>query len=196
MRKILFTLLVGLFISVAYADEGMWMLHLLKQQKLTEMQEMGLKLDDIDIYNPDGSSLKDAVVQFGRGCTGEVISSQGLILTNHHCGYGQIQSHSTIENNYLDDGFWAMSIEEEIPNPGLTVTFIDKIEDVTSYVNECLKRDNEKDSLGVFFLSPNYLNGIAKSKVGEEYLKNNPGRSEEHTSELQSRPHLVCRLLL
>ena len=175
MKKTLFTLLVGLFISVAYADEGMWMLHLLKQQKLADMQALGLKLQETDIYNPEGTSLKDAVVQFGRGCTGEVISSEGLVLTNHHCGYGQIQSHSTIENNYLETGFWAMSKAEELPNPGLTVTFIEKMEDVTDFVLKCLEEDKEKDVDGVFFLSPSYLNNLARDLVGVEYLEKNKG---------------------
>ncbi len=175
MKKIILTLAIGLFVSFAYADEGMWMLHLLKQQKLAEMQAMGLKLQDTDIYDPSGSSLKDAVVQFGRGCTGEVISSQGLVLTNHHCGYGEIQSHSTLENNYLETGFWAMSKAEELPNPGLTVTFIEKMEDVTEFVFKRLEEDKEKDVDGVFFLSPNYLNSLARELVGVEYLAENKG---------------------
>ena len=175
MKKTLFTLLIGMFLTVAYADEGMWMLQLLKQQKLAEMQAMGLKLQDVDIYNPQGTSLKDAVVQFGRGCTGEVISSQGLVLTNHHCGYSQIQSHSTLENNYLETGFWAMSQSEELPNPGLTVTFIEKMEDVTDFVNKCLLEDKDKDVDGVFFLSPKYLNNLARDLVGVEYLEKNNG---------------------
>ena len=175
MRKTILTLLVGLFVSFAFADEGMWMLPLLKQQKLAEMQAMGLKLQDADIYDPSGSSLKDAVVQFGGGCTGEVISSQGLVLTNHHCGYGEIQSHSTLEHNYLETGFWALSKAEELPNPGLTVTFIEKIEDVTHYVLESLESDKEKDVDGVFFLSPSYLNGLARERIGEEYLDANKG---------------------
>lgn len=175
MRKFFLILTASfLILTASTADEGMWMINLLKHQKLSEMQRMGLNLQDYDIYNPNGSSLKDAVVQFGRGCTGEVISSKGLVLTNHHCGYGQIQSHSSLENNYLNDGFWAMTKADELPNPGLTVTFIDKIEDVTKIVKESLERDSEKDSLGVFFLSPIYLNGLAKSMVGEEFLKNNP----------------------
>ena len=175
MKKLLFTLLISIISSVAYADEGMWLLHLLKQQKLAEMHSLGLKLQDADIYNPKGSSLKDAVVQFGRGCTGEVVSSQGLVLTNHHCGYGQIQSHSTLDNNYLEDGFWASSHSEELPNPGLTVTFIEKIEDVTDFVKKCLEEDKEKDTDGVFFLSPSYLNNLARDLVGVEYLKKNKG---------------------
>ena len=175
MKKTMLTLLIGLFVSVAFADEGMWMLHLLKQQKLAEMQAMGLKLQDTDIYDPTGNSLKDAVVQFGRGCTGEVISSQGLVLTNHHCGYGQIQSHSTLENNYLETGFWAMSKAEELPNPGLTVTFIEKIEDVTDFVLKSLEEDKAEDVDGIFFLSPKYLNNLARDMVGVKYLEENKG---------------------
>lgn len=175
MKKIIYILLFGLFISFASADEGMWMLHLLKQQKMGDMQALGLKLQDTDIYNPEGSSLKDAVVRFGSGCTGEVISSQGLILTNHHCGYGQIQSHSTLEKNYLETGFWAMTQEQELPNPGLTVTFIEKMEDVTDFVLKCLEEDKEQDVDGVFFLSPKYLNNLARDLVGVEYLEENKG---------------------
>ncbi len=177
MKKYFLTFLFSFLLISAFADEGMWMLHLLKQQKLGDMQKLGLKLQDYDIYNPNGSSLKDAVVQFGGGCTGEVISSQGLVLTNHHCGYRQIQSHSTVENNYLDDGFWAMTKAQELPNPGLTVTFIDKIENVTDYVKQCLQRDKAQDTDGVLFLSPSYLNQIARDKAAD-YLKN-PGTAVE-----------------
>jgi hypothetical protein len=116
------------------ADEGMWLLPLIQQLNIKEMNKMGLKLTADDIYNINKSSLKDAIVRFGRGCTGEVISDQGLILTNHHCGYGAIQQHSSPEHDYLKDGFWAMSLDEEIPTPGLTVTFLVRIEDVTSQV--------------------------------------------------------------
>lgn len=171
MKKlVLYLTLCYSFVFTASADEGMWMLHLLKQQKFSEMQKLGLELEDHDIYDPDGISLKDAVVFFGRGCTGEVISSEGLVLTNHHCGYGQIQSHSSLENNYLDDGFWAMTRAEELPNPGLTVTFIDRMEDVTDYVKQCLERDKEQDTDAVFFLSPSYLNRIARERAGGELL--------------------------
>lgn len=93
-----------------------------------------------EVYNANGLSLKDAVVHFGGGCTGEVISSEGLVLTNHHCGYGAIQQHSNVEHDYLTDGFWAMNRDAELPTPGLTVTFIDRILDVTDYVNEQLKK--------------------------------------------------------
>lgn len=180
MKRLCATLLLTLaWVGMVSADEGMWMPHLIKQQKLQEMKALGLELDDRDIYNPEGSSLKDAVVQFGGGCTGEVISSEGLVLTNHHCGYGQIQRHSSLENNYLDDGFWAKTREEELPNPGLTVTFTCSIEEVTDWVKACLERDKEKDVDGIFFLSPSYLNRIAREKVGEAFLSANPGTEVE-----------------
>lgn len=171
MKKILLSLILcGVTLWTVSADEGMWILTLLEKQKLASMRQLGFELEDYDIYNPNDTSLKDAVVFFGRGCTGEVISSQGLILTNHHCGYGQIQQHSSIEHNYLEDGFWAMTRAEELPNPGLTVTFIDRIDEVTDYVKECLERDKAEDKEGVFFLSPAYLNRIAAEKAGPEVL--------------------------
>ena len=180
MKKLFLCLLLSFsFVWNGTADEGMWMLHLLKQQKLPEMKALGLELEDIDIYSPDATSLKDAVVQFGRGCTGEVISSEGLVLTNHHCGYGQIQNHSSLENNYLDDGFWAMTRAEELPNPGLTVTFIDSMEEVTDWVKQCLERDKEEDTQGLFFLSPSYLNRLARERVGEDFFRTNIGAEVE-----------------
>lgn len=179
MKKLLLTAFSSLLFLSVFADEGMWLLQLLKQQKYAEMKALGLKLNDYDIYNPNGNAIKDAIVQFGRGCTGEVVSSEGLVLTNHHCGYDAIQNHSALEHNYLEDGFWALSKAQELPNPGLTVTFIDKIDDVTEYVKTCLKRDAANDKEGVFFLSPKYLNGIAKQKVGEDFLKNNAGTEVE-----------------
>lgn len=177
MKKGLLALIAAVLAFPMKADEGMWLLPLLKQQKFAEMQALGLKLQDYDIYNPDSSALKDAVVIFGGGCTGEMVSSEGLLLTNHHCGYGQIQMHSTVENDYLTNGFWAMTREQELPNPGLTVTFIDKIEEVTDFVKEALKKDDDPNSLN--FLSPKYLNGLAKTRVGEAFLQNNPGVSVE-----------------
>lgn len=179
LKKILLLFVMLISALAARADEGMWMLHLLKQQKLSEMKAMGLQLEDYDIYNPDGSSIKDAVVQFGGGCTGEVVSSQGLVLTNHHCGYGQIQSHSTLEHNYLEDGFVARTLSEELPNPGLRVTFIDRIEDVTGYVLQCLERDKEQDQDGILYLSPSYLKRIAREKLGQSFFEDNPGSDVE-----------------
>lgn len=177
MKKILLSILAAALALPAVADEGMWLLPLLRQQKFPEMQALGLKLQDYDIYSPDSASLKDAVVIFGGGCTGEIVSPDGLLLTNHHCGYGQIQKHSTLEHDYLTDGFWAATRDQELPNPGLTVTFIDKIEDVTDYVKKELESDT--DPLSMKFLSPKYLNGLAKAKVGEKFLQDNPGTAVE-----------------
>ncbi|MDR0537621.1 MAG: S46 family peptidase [Tannerellaceae bacterium] len=159
------------------ADEGMWLLNLLKKQKITDMQALGLQLNDTDIYNLNGTSLKDAIVMFGGGCTGEVISPNGLILTNHHCGYNQLQNHSTLEHNYLENGFWAMRPEEELPNPGLSVTFIDSIVEVTDYVTRMLEQ--EEDSTGLKFLNLRYLNQLAKERIGERFLKEHPGTDVE-----------------
>nr|WP_129729498.1 S46 family peptidase [Parabacteroides goldsteinii] len=177
MKRILLSLLAAALSLPAVADEGMWLLPLLKQQKFPEMQALGLKLQDYDIYSPDSASLKDAVVIFGGGCTGEIVSPDGLLLTNHHCGYGQIQQHSTLEHDYLTDGFWATTRDQELPNPGLTVTFIDKIEDVTDYVKAELEKDTDPNSMN--FLSPKYLNGLAKTRVGEKFLQDNPGTEVE-----------------
>lgn len=177
MKKILLSVLAAALSLSAVADEGMWLLPLLQQQKFPEMQALGLKLQDYDIYSPDSASLKDAVVIFGGGCTGEIVSPDGLLLTNHHCGYGQIQQHSTLEHDYLTDGFWATTRDQELPNLGLTVTFIDKIEDVTDYVKKELEKDTDPQSMN--FLSPKYLNGLAKAKVGEKFLQDNPGTEVE-----------------
>ena len=119
----------------AKADEGMWLPSLISQ-RIVDMQEKGFRLDAEDLYSVNQASLKDAVVLFGRGCTGELISPEGLLLTNHHCGYGQIQQHSSVEHDYLKDGFWAMSREEELPNKGLSVSFLERMEDVTALVLE------------------------------------------------------------
>jgi len=116
------------------AKEGMWIPSLIDAALEGEMQTLGMKLTAEDIYSFNKSSLKDAVVHFGGGCTSELISDKGLLLTNHHCGYGRIQAHSSVENNYLRDGFWAKNLGEELSNPGLTATIIVRIEDVTKGV--------------------------------------------------------------
>ncbi len=116
------------------ADEGMWLPLLLKQLNESDMQKNGLKLSAEDIYSINKSSLKDAIVHFNGGCTAEIISDKGLLLTNHHCGYGQIQAHSTVQNDLLTNGFWAMNASQELPNPGLTATLIVRMEDVTAKV--------------------------------------------------------------
>jgi hypothetical protein len=136
MKK-LFAILLILVLSYGFkakADEGMWLLPLIEKLNMGKMTELGLKLSAEDIYSINKVCLKDAVVIFGGGCTAEIVSPQGLVLTNHHCGYGSIQAHSSVDHDYLRDGFWAMSKEEELPNPNLSVTFLIRIEDVTSQV--------------------------------------------------------------
>ncbi|MEM9983483.1 MAG: S46 family peptidase [Bacteroidota bacterium] len=134
MKRIaLLTFALIILRGLALAGEGMW-LPLLLSLNEDDMQSMGLKLSAEDIYSVNQSSLKDAVVLFGRGCTGAVVSDEGLLMTNHHCGYGQIRNRSTPERNLLRDGFWAKSKAEELANPGLSVTFIVRMEDVTDKV--------------------------------------------------------------
>jgi hypothetical protein len=140
--KPLFLLLLTIcLIGRSLANEGMWLPQLLEQLNENEMKAKGLKLSAKDIYNINKASLKDAIVSFGGFCTAEVISDQGLLLTNHHCGYSAIQNHSTVQRNYLDAGFWAMSKKEELPNDGLTATFIVRIDDVTSLATKNVKKD-------------------------------------------------------
>ncbi|WBO86368.1 S46 family peptidase [Hymenobacter yonginensis] len=134
LRQALLALLLLTLAAPARADEGMWLPLLLKQLNEADMQKKGLKLTADQIYSINQGSLKDAVVQFGGGCTGEIISNEGLLLTNHHCGYGQIQQHSSVENDYLTKGYWAMDRSQELTNPGLTATFIIRMEDVTGQV--------------------------------------------------------------
>lgn len=134
LTKLLF---IALFSVSVYAQQGgMWVPSLLGGMNESEMKSLGMKMSADDIYHVNNSSLKDAIAHFNGGCTSEVISPKGLLLTNHHCGYGEIQSHSSVENDYLQDGFWAMSLAEELPNPDLEVTFIVKIEDVTQQAFE------------------------------------------------------------
>lgn len=125
---------LSVFRLTSFADEGMWIPMLLGELNEAEMQAMGMRITADDIYSVNHSSLKDAILIFGGGCTGEVVSDEGLLLTNYHCGYSRIQSHSSLENDYLTDGFWAMSNEEELPNPGLSVTFLKRMEEVTDRV--------------------------------------------------------------
>ena len=120
----------------AMADEGMWLLQLMRQQNLKEkMAEAGLQISVDEIYSPDAPSLKDAIGIFGGGCTGEVVSPNGLVLTNHHCGFSFIQQLSTVEHNYLHNGFWSQSYEEELPCEGIAFTFVKEIKDVTDEIN-------------------------------------------------------------
>jgi hypothetical protein len=159
------------------ADEGMWLLPDLKAQNEAAMMELGLLVPIEQVYHPEGVSIKDAVVHFGKGCTGEVISAEGLVLTNHHCGYSAIQQLSSVERDYLTDGFWAMSRDEELPCKGLTVTFIDRILDVTAYVGEQLATDEDPD--GTNYLSPAYLAGVAGRFAEQENIAVTPATTLE-----------------
>ena len=134
--KLLKILLILFVLPVFSQQGGMWIPSLLKGANEAEMKSLGMKISADDIYSVNHSSLKDAVPHFDGGCTAEMISSKGLLLTNHHCGFDNIQSHSTVEHDYLTDGFWAYKMEDELPNKDLTVTFIIKIEDVTSKIVE------------------------------------------------------------
>lgn len=177
MKKILISLAFTSLLTPAMADEGMWMLTDLRKQNEVAMQELGMLISANEIYNPDGIAIKDAVVHFGGGCTGEVISAEGLVLTNHHCGYSYIQQHSSVDHDYLTDGFWAMSREEELPCKGLTITFIDQILDVTDYVQKQLAID--PDPQGTNYLSPKYLEIVAQRFAKEEQISAKPGRTLE-----------------
>ena len=177
MKRHLLTALFLTTLLTARADEGMWMLTDLKTQNAAAMQEMGLLIPIESIYNPDSLSLKDAVVQFGGGCTGEVISSEGLVLTNHHCGYRYIQQHSSVKHDYLTEGFVAQARNEELPCKGLTVTFIDRIMDITPFVQEQLKHD--PDPQGTNYLSPAYLKQVAERFVQAEGIEVGRGCSLE-----------------
>ncbi len=134
ITSLLFVALLTIITFQAKADEGMWLPIHLKRMNEADMQKHGLKLTADEIYNINNTSLKDAVVWFGGFCSGEMISGQGLILTNHHCGYDAIQNHSTVTNDYLSNGFWAMNKKEELPNKGLTASFLVRMEDVTAKV--------------------------------------------------------------
>ena len=175
--KVLALALVCAVFSPAKADEGMWLLQLMQEQNLADrMKAQGLKMDIMDIYNPDQITLKDAVGIFGRGCTGEIISPNGLILTNHHCGYDAIQQHSSVEHDYLTDGFWAKSYQEELPTPGLTFKFVDRIVDVTEKVNEDIRKGKvtEAESFG-----SKYLKKLAADELKKSDLKGKPGISTQ-----------------
>ncbi len=135
---LLFLSIVILSVGSLRADEGMWMLPLIQKLNRKDMSGMGFKLSAKDIYDINHSSLKDAVMHFGGGCTAELISGEGLVLTNHHCGYGTIQKLSTVDHDYLENGYWAMNRDQELPSKGLTVTFLDRFEDVTKEVTDAL----------------------------------------------------------
>lgn len=162
LRTFLILLISGF--SFAQQGGGMWIPTELNE---SEMKKMGMKIDAQDIFNPNSPSIKDAIAHFGGGCTSEVISSKGLLLTNHHCGYGQIQSHSTLENDYLKNGFWAMNNAEELPNKGLTATFIIDIKDVTESILQGVSDDMPEEKRQEFIKSN--IEIISKNVVKEPY---------------------------
>ncbi len=145
MKRIIATLLVAIMLvptASLTAGEGMWIPLLMKKLNYKDMRKAGLKLSVKDMYSVNHGSLKDAIVSLNGGsCTAEIISSKGLLLTNHHCGFDAIRSHSTVEDNYLEDGFWAMNMSEELPNPGMFVSFLIRMEDVTKEINKVLTDD-------------------------------------------------------
>ena len=153
----------------AAAKEGMWLPFLIGQLNADEMTQMGMEITAEDIYSVNNSSLKDAIVHFGGGCTAELISSKGLLLTNHHCGYSRIQSHSSLEHNYLKDGFWAMSAEEELRNPGLTASIIKYMEDVTNEVMKGINEDMDEQQRAESMQSN--VDAILEDRKGEYELE-------------------------
>lgn len=173
VKKCLLAAVAAWTVCSARADEGMWLLQLIKQQNSIEMmKKQGLKLEADDLYSPNGVSLKDAVGIFGGGCTGEIISPEGLILTNHHCGYGAIQQHSSVEHDYLTDGFWAKNRNEELPTPGLKFRFVHRIVDITDLVNEKVKA-GEVDEVNA--MTRPFLNKLAKEELEKSDLNGKPG---------------------
>jgi len=169
--KLIKLLILFIAINVSAQQGGMWIPSLLQGMNEQEMQSLGSKLSAGDIYDINSSSLKDAIGHFNGGCTSEVISPKGLLLTNHHCGFSQIQSHSSLENDYLKDGFWAMSLDEELPNKGLYVEFIVRIEDVTDKVLDGIgegSAEKEKQSM----IDGN-SNSVRKATLIEPWQKSN-----------------------
>jgi len=164
----LFTLLCVLKLSVVKADEGMWLVQLLGDKVYAEMVKKGIKLNKEQLYSINTSSIKDAIVLFGGGCTAEIVSKEGLLFTNHHCGYDQIASASSVQHNYLRDGFWAKSKQEEIVCPGLSVQFLVKIEDVTDKVNQVLKGVPQTEISAKLFGILNEMSAKASEGTGLE----------------------------
>ncbi len=177
MKKLLVLILALVMQFNLKADEGMW-IPMLISQNFEAMQRMGLKLTPEQIYSVNNSSMKDAIVHFGGGCTGEIISSKGLLLTNHHCGYGNIAALSTVENNYLMNGYMANSLSEELPCPGLSVKFLIRIEDVTDRVNRHLgdaygkEVETKMDEISAQITKEANENGTYESDVKSYYSGN------------------------
>ncbi|HIE45708.1 MAG TPA: serine protease, partial [Flavobacteriaceae bacterium] len=170
MIKIIRVLILFVGATIFAQQGGMWIPSQLEGMNEKEMTALGSKMTAKDIYDVDNPSLKDAIVHFNGGCTAEVISKKGLLLTNHHCGYGAIQSHSTTENDYLEDGFWAMKAKDELENPGMVVTFIKRIEDVSvqvfSGVSDNLSIKEKKDKI-----SQNIKKVVNSAKKKEDWYE-------------------------
>ncbi len=179
MRKLFLLLAVFLTVMGAKADEGMWLLKELNKQSMARMKELGFKFPTDSIYSETNPSLKDAVVIFGGGCTGVAVSSQGLIFTNHHCGYGAIQKLSSVEHDYLKDGFVSQTFQEELPAEGLTVSFLQKTEDITDFVTSTILADDSEevrgekiDSLSEVYLEQYKDNSFLRAQVVPFYAHN------------------------
>ncbi len=170
MKKTGLLLIFAILLSLSplRADEGMWLLPLIEKLNIKKMSEMGLKLTAKEIYDINNTSLKDAIVHFGGGCTGEIISGEGLLLTNHHCGYGVIQRLSSVENDYLQHGFWAMSREQELPSPGLSVTFLESFTDVTKEIEKATKKSKTAEERQKAIAEA--ISQITKNAVGDNKL--------------------------
>jgi len=197
MKYLLWLLMCANMLVDIRAGEGMWNLLLLDSLNYKDMQEKGLRLSPEEIYSINQASLKDAVVIFGGGCTGEVISPDGLLITNHHCGYGRIQSHSTVDKNYLADGFWAGSKAEELANPGLSVTFLVRIEDVTAKVLSGIPDTLSEEERSIQVVAR--LSGLQKEAVAGTHYESEiksfyfqPGRKNGMLI-LNLMPHIIPR---
>ncbi|MFT4221695.1 S46 family peptidase [Dysgonomonas sp.] len=179
MRKLLLSLIAFLLVFSAKADEGMWLLKELNRQSAARMKELGFTFPIDKIYSETNPSLKDAVVIFGGGCTGVAVSDQGLIFTNHHCGYGSIQKLSSVEHDYLKDGFVSQSFSEELPSEGLMVAFLQKTEDITDFVTATIQsgdseevRDQKIDSLSSVYLEKYKGNKFLRAQIVPFYAHN------------------------
>jgi len=172
MKKYLILVFISIsFFVKSFAEEGMWLPQLLQSLNEKEMKRMGMKINASDIYNIGKGSLKDAIVSFGGFCTAEVISDKGLILTNHHCGFDQIQNHSSIQNNYIRDGFWAYNTGQELKNPGLFATFIIRIDDVTKAVlNGVSSSLTEKERQGLIDKNLTAVRSAAQKETYQDIL--------------------------
>ena len=171
MKRIIIIAIALLSWTLAKADEGMWLLSKIKELNIEKMQQMGFKLTAEDIYNVNKPGIKDAIVGLGNEgrpfqhfCSGEIISPNGLLLTNHHCGFSAIQAHSSVEHDYLRDGFWAYEMKDELANPGTTASILDRMEDVTERVNACL---NDKMSEGERYAAIDSISEIITKEATE-----------------------------